>query len=157
MADFGFAGCKPFYNEPIELNQEQKVFVSTIAAEALNYGITSQRAVADVITNRTTDTVSITDVITSPNQFSGYGDHNYNACMSYLNSRDGSIQVYENLISSVIFIYFNGSDIAQGSTLYYSPRSMKNGSAPFDWEFSLLDEVFISGIDSYDFKFYKYR
>jgi hypothetical protein len=59
------------------------------------------------------------------------------------------------MILLVITIYNNPSnDITNGSTLYYSPRSMiPKGSEP-SWDFSKLTEVKIDGVRSEYVRFY---
>ena len=49
------------------------------------------------------------------------------------------------------------NDITQGCTLYFSPKSMKPSGAIPNWNFELLEEMFIDGLDSDDFRFYRYK
>ncbi|MDP4120583.1 MAG: RHS repeat-associated core domain-containing protein, partial [Bacillota bacterium] len=141
------------------LTNQQKEFVATVAAESGAQNKKSQKAVAHVIKNRSKkENISIHDVVSAPYQFSGFGDSNYNACMDYLNNRDESSTEYEGIIAAVIPIYDNeDADFTYGCTLYYSPMSMDPPGSTPNWDFSTLKEVQIRGIDSNEFRFYKYQ
>ena len=145
--------------ESASLTEVQKIFVSTISAEAQDtFNYVGAQAVAHIIINRANGDINkVFEVISAPYQFSGYLDNNYNACMQYLNNRDGKNTNYENIINNVIPIYLGKvSDITNGCTMYYSPRSMvPPGSTP-PWNFSILEEVFVAGIDDpWYFRFYR--
>ena len=87
--------------------------------------------------------------------FDGYGSANYYACMEYLENRDGTNQTYESIIWDVLQAYEN--DITQGCQLYYTPAAMSPPGSKPNWDFSLLIEVTIPGVDSYyEGTFYKY-
>lgn len=47
------------------------------------------------------------------------------------------------------------SDITQGATLFYNPELM-NGKIP-EWNFDILEEVYIDGIDSDTFRSFRYK
>lgn len=76
--------------------------------------------------------------------------------MDYLNNRDGSNDVYEAIIWDVMEAY--KYDITNGCQLYYTPVAMQpSGSSP-NWDFSLLTEVTIRGVEPYyEGRFYKYK
>ena len=148
------------------LTKDQKVLVATIAAEAT---VTAQgkpvssagrQAMANVALNRVGsrewskyETVA---EICQYTGFDGYGDRNYQACMTYLNARDGSDDTYEAIIWDVMAAYNN--DITGGCQLYYTPAAMRpSGSSP-KWNFSVLTEVNVPGVDTYyEGRFYKYK
>ena len=69
--------------------------------------------------------------------------------------RDGSNATYEAIIWDVMAAY--ESDITGGCQLYYTPAVMDPpGSAP-NWNFNILTEVVIQGVDPYyEGRFYKY-
>jgi len=72
-------------------------------------------------------------------------------------NRTGDNQLYESLISTVMPVYNRSvNDITNGAQLFYSPKSMTNGQSP-PWNFSVLTEVTINGINSNDFRFYRYK
>lgn len=79
--------------------------------------------------------------------------------MNYMNNRDYTNNTYEKLIEQVMDVYCGYEyDITHGSTLFYSPQSMAPvGSKPL-WNFSELQEVYVSpNIDKNAFRFYKYK
>ena len=82
--------------------------------------------------------------------FDGYGNKNYQACMTYLNSRDGSNAIYESIISDVLPVY-NGeiADNTNGCQLYYTPAAMKPPGSEPKWNFSVISEVDVPGVDPY--------
>ena len=71
--------------------------------------------------------------------------------MAYLNARDGSNATYEAIIDDVPPIYYKEiPDNTTGCQLYYTPSTMKPpGSTPRGWDFKILTEVLLSGVDSY--------
>jgi hypothetical protein len=123
------------------------MFVSIVAGEALSLGVneTDWKAVANVIVNRSKERgKSIEDVITDKNvdgsrQFDSYGKYEYNLCMEYLNSRDGSNGAYETLIAAVMPVY-NGEeeDITSGSTYYYNDLTKDLSKIDFEGERTLI-------------------
>ena len=148
------------------LTTDQKVLIATIAAEAT---VTAQgkpvssagrQAMANVAINRvgSREWSKYTTVaeICQFTGFDGYGNKNYQACMTYLNSRDGSNATYEAIIWDVMAAYDN--DITGGAQLYYTPAAMKPAGSSPNWNFSVLTEVNIPGVDPYyEGRFYKYR
>lgn len=48
-------------------------------------------------------------------------------------------------------------DITNGALLYYSPKSMKPKGSVSNWDFAQLKEIKVKGIDSDNFRFYKYK
>ena len=147
------------------LSYEQKVLISTIAAEAsvtaLGTPVSSQarQAMANVALNRvgSREWSRYTSVaeICQYTGFDGYGGSNYWACMNYLNQRDGSNSIYEEIIWDVLSAYEN--DITNGCQLYYTPAAMQGNKRP-NWNFSLLEEEYIYGVDSvYEGCFFRYK
>jgi len=91
--------------------------------------------------------------------FDGYGNGDYTACMAYLDARDGRNATYEAIIADVLPVYYGEViDITGGCQLYYTPASMvPPGSSP-KWDFNVITEVIIPGVDSYyEGRFYKYK
>jgi len=158
----------PIPSQPAQkqLTTDQKVLIATIAAEAT---VTAQgnpvssagrQAMANVAINRvgSREWSKYTTVaeICQFTGFDGYGSKNYQACMTYLNSRDGSNATYEAIILDVMAAYDN--DITGGAQLYYTPAAMKPAGSTPNWNFSVLTEVSIPGVDPYyEGRFYKYK
>ena len=67
--------------------------------------------------------------------------------MDYLDNRDGSNAIYESVISDVLAAY--EGDITGSCQLYYTPAAMVPADSLPAWDFSLLVEVSIPGVDSY--------
>ena len=158
----------PIPSQPTQesLTTDQKVLIATIAAEAT---VTAQgdpvssagrQAMANVALNRvgSREWSKYTTVaeICQFTGFDGYGDKNYQDCMTYLNSRDGSNATYEAIIWDVMAAYDN--DITNGAQLYYTPAAMNPAGSCPNWNFSVLTEVTISGVDPYyEGRFYRYK
>ncbi|WP_242940424.1 hypothetical protein [Anaeromicropila populeti] len=69
---------------------------------------------------------SFYSTISRPAQFSSYLTNEYNKCMNYLNSRNGSSTLYEPLIETSLKVgYRIVSDITNGCLMFYSPKSME--------------------------------
>lgn len=50
------------------------------------------------------------------------------------------------------------NDITGGAQLYYTPATMKPAGSRPNWDFDVLTEVTISGVDPYyEGRFYKYK
>ena len=145
------------FDEP--LMEEHKVFIATICGEAIGESKESWIAVAWVIMNRFKHREwkkyeTITEIITETG-FNGYNSKQYKKCMDYLNQRDGSNRLYEEVISAVMPVYFlDISDTTNYATMYYSPRPGRNG--PSFSRSPRVEEVMIEGVDSESFRFYKY-
>jgi len=77
--------------------------------------------------------------------------------MNYLNNRDGSNAIYESIIWDVMSAYCY--DITDGAQLYYTPAAMTNATkTPNGWNFNLLTEVNVYGVDPYyEGRFYRYK
>ena len=148
------------------LTEDEKVLVATIAAEATvtaqgkQVSSAGRQAMANVVINRVgvrewAQYKTVADICKYTG-FDGYGDKNYQTCMEYLNARDGSNAVYEAIIWDVMAAYEN--DITGGCQLYYTPAAMiPSGSSP-NWNYDVLEEVTIPGVDSYyEGRFYRYR
>ena len=150
---------------PASLTLDQKVLIATIAAEgAVNahgepVSSSARQAMANVALNRvgSREWKEYTTVseICQYTGFDGYGSINYNSCMEYLNNRDGQNEMYESIIWDVMQAY--ESDITQGCQLYYTPADMSPPGSKPNWNFSLLVEVSIPGVDPYyEGTFYRY-
>ena len=151
-----------------ELTYDQKVFISTVYAEAttsaLGYPVSpiARQAVACVIMNRIGQRewtrFQTAEDVCAYSGFSAYGSYNYQECMKYLENRDGSNLVIEELISQVMPVYTGElPDITGGAQLFYTPAAMKPHTE-LRWNFGLLEEVIISGIDPYfEGRFYRYK
>ena len=151
-----------------ELTYDQKVFISTVYAEATTsasgYPVSpvARQAVACVIMNRIGQRewarFQTAGDVCAYSGFSAHGSYNYLECMKYLDNRDGSNQQIEELISQVLPIYTGEiSDITGGAQLFYTPAAMKPHTQ-LGWNFGLLEEVIISGVDPYfEGRFYRYK
>ena len=150
----------------LPLSENDKVLIATIAAEATvtaegnQVSSEARQAMANVALNRVGKRewkkYKTVAEVCEKSGFDGYGDDNYDACMEYLNNRDYSNKTYESIILSVMKAYC--WDITQGCQLYYTPAAMKpEGSAP-KWNFSLLEEVDVPGVNKeYEGRFFKYK
>ena len=94
------------------MTEEQKNFVAVIAGESLGNGEMAHKAVAHTIMNRYKEpretwshVKSVSDVLVKKH-YNAVGGDQYNLCLEYLNNRDGSNEVYEELIAEVMPIYF---------------------------------------------------
>ena len=137
-----------------------KAHAATTYTEAASQNMISKQAVAHVINNRATNGKTIQSVVSAPYQFSGYNNAMYNNAMSYYDTGVWSNEIerksMDDCKTAVIKVYIGAEDITGGSTLFYSPRSMPGGKAP-NWNFSLLEEAIIPGINANDFRFYRYK
>ena len=145
------------YDEP--LYEEQKVFIATICAEAIGESKESWIAVGWVMMNRIGHREwrkydNVYDIIVNTG-FNGYGDPLYNDCMAYLNNRDGSNKLYEELINTVMPVYHREMDDPTFfSTMYYTPREGRG--APSFSTSPRVTEVFIEGVNPEKLRFYRY-
>ena len=150
----------------VPLSGEQRVLVATIAGEATvtaqNKSVSSnaRRAMANVALNRVgkrewSGYTSVAEICMYTG-FDAYGGRNYNKAMDYLNNRDGTNATYEAIIWDVLAAY--QSDITNGAQLYYTPAAMRpSGSRP-KWNYALIEEVIIPGVDRYyEGRFYRYK
>ena len=144
-----------------QLTEEQKVFIATIAGESIGQGSVAWEAVSNTVINR----IGVYDwaryktafEVIKNTGYEGYGSREYVKAMEYLSKRSGDNQLYESLISTVMPIYDRKvGDITEGAQLFYSPNKMSDGERP-SWNFSLLEEVRIDGIDPNDFRFFRYK
>ena len=114
------------------LTDEQKHFISVIAGEAIGANTKTRKAVAHTIMNRFNEprdvwsnATSVSEVLVK-SQYNAVGEPQYNACMTYLNRRDYSSELYEGLISAVIPIYLGyEADFTEGAHYIFNI----NGSA----------------------------
>ena len=151
-----------------KLTEEQRLFIATIAGESIGQGSIAWTAVGHVIMNRVADTKrewrnlnTVTDVIAQPWAFTCYTreEPEYVKALNYLINRTGDNKLYEELIQTVMPIYNKKTyDITGGAQLYYSPRSMVPAGSEPSWASSdELVELFVEDIDSWYFRFYKYK
>ncbi|WP_177214770.1 RHS repeat-associated core domain-containing protein [Anaeromicropila populeti] len=138
---------------------DDKYLIATVAGEAIGQNTTARRAVASVIVNRTVTRYSSNgnyySTVSWPYQYTSYLTNEYNKCMNYLNSRNGSSTLYEPLIETCLKVgYRIVSDITSGCVLFYSPQLV---SGQPNWDFTILQEVFISGVSTSTFRFYKLK
>ena len=149
-----------------QLTADEKVLIATIAAEC---SVTengkpassqARQAMANVALNRVgsrewSEHKTVAEVCQYTG-FDGFGDENYQACMAYLNERDGSNSTYEAIIYDVMTAY--EVDITNGCQLYYTPAAMSPPGSEPDWNFDILSEVTINGVDPYyEGRFYRYN
>lgn len=147
------------YGINYELNDDEKLFIAVIAGESISEGELGWQIVANVIMNRvgSREWAKFTtprEIIEQPHQFtclSGGGSREYRKAVEYLENRVDDGGIYEQLISTVMPIYYNEvEDITGGAQLYYSPKHMNPpGSAP-DWANS-YKEIEVEGIEREDF------
>ena len=139
------------------LTEDEKIFIATVAGEAIGENEKTWSAVAHVIKNRVgyrewKSYTNTTDVIKNTG-FDGYLSSQYNYCMNYLNNRTGNDATYERLIEVVLPIYQNKEpDCTSNSVLFYNPALCSP-----TWDFSVLQEVIIDGVNRNRFRFYKYK
>ena len=155
--------------EENSLSYDQKVFVSTIYAEANvaanGYPLSpiARQAVACVIMNRIGqrewERFTCASEICAYTGFTAYGNAHFQECMDYLNERDGSNLRIEEIISEVMPVYTGEiSDITGGAQIFYTPAAMRPNKKDLGWNPALLREVIISGIDPYfEGRFFKYK
>ena len=148
------------------LDSEEKVLIATIAAEATvtakgdPVSSEGRQAMANVALNRVGSRewsrYNSVSEICAYTGFDGYGSDNYYLCLYYLENRDGSNKIYEGIIWDVMKAYT--SDITDGCQLYYTPAAMIPAGATPNWNFNLLEEVQMAGVDSYyEGRFFKYK
>ena len=114
------------------LTEEQKKFVAVIAGEAIGANEKTQKAVAHTIMNRVKEprdvwskAKSVSDVLIK-SQYNAVDGNQYNLAMNYLNNRDGSNAMYENLINAVIPIYLGmESDFTGGAHYIFNVNGSK--------------------------------
>jgi hypothetical protein len=102
---------------------------------------------------------ALTEVITQKNQYGAYKNKNkpYRDCMDYLNNRDGSNKVIEELIGNVmpIYHYYDGNekhDLSLGAEIYY-----KGGYSAKYKNDKLLESYRIAKINNHSFHRFKKR
>ena len=147
------------------LTEEEKLFVATVCGEAIGEGEQSRKMVAHVIMNRLESKYwsrygSVTEIITKTgfDSYNSGSDTPFGKAMSYLNNRTYDNELYEKIICEVMPIYYGISeDFTGGATLFYSPKSMTPPYSLPDWNFEILNEIFIEGIDSNSFRMFIYK
>lgn len=147
----------------LDLSEEEKLLVATVCGEAIGEGELGWKAVTNVIMNRV-DSKYFSDSVTEVIQNTGFDAYTYQTseyrkAMDYLENRTNDNELYEEIISVTIAIYRGDdvNDITQGSTLYYSPQSMEDPNSMPLWNFDLLVEQYVEGIDSNAIRFFKYK
>ncbi len=153
----------------IELTEEQKIFVSTIYSEVgFNAnGVPAspivRQCLANVIMNRVgrfewSEYTTVAEVCEHTG-FYGFKNDNYQFCMDYLNERDGWDFFIEEIIDQVLPIYNKEvDDISGGALLFYTPAVMDPPGSEPDWNFYLLEEIILPGVDpENDGRFFKYK
>ena len=146
-------------------SDDEKVLIATIAAEGTvtvngePVSSSARQAMANVALNRVGSRewskYKTEADICKETGFDGYGGKNYQQCMDYLNNRDFSNKVYEQVIWDVMKAY--SYDITDGCQLYYTPAAMSPAGSVPKWNFGLLTEVSIPGVDPYyEARFFKY-
>lgn len=158
-----------------DLNDEQKLFIATVAGEAGGNSEKAQRAVAHVIMNRVGykdwakhDTVG---KLLTPDQFSSINDPNnqpFQEMTKYLQNRDGSNPRLERLINTAMNVYHGKvPDFTGGAVMFYSPKAQAQlhrerpdlylKEVPVDWDFEQLQKMTVPIEEDDDFLFYKYK
>lgn len=152
----------------LELSYDQKVFVSTIYAEATStaqgYYVSplARQAIANVIMNRIGQRewtkYKTAAEICAYTGFTAYGNYYYEECMDYLNAQDGSNELIEEILAEVLPVYTHElPDITGGAQIFYTPAAMHPGRS-LGWNSALLEEVIISGVDPYyEARFFRYK
>ena len=96
---------------------------------------------------------SVTDIIA----YTGYDAYSrqtpeYCKAMNYLNNRTYDNDLYENVITIILPIYNDEcDDMSYGATMYYNPKLVTP-----NWNFAQLEELQIEGLESDEFKAYRY-
>lgn len=149
-------------NKVDNIPTDVKYLIATVDGEAEGENGYCRKAVACAIVNRCQQRYcsdgSFQDTVSRKAQYSSYKGTLYQKCMNYLDNRDGSNKVYENIISTSLKVgYRIVSDSTSDSVLFYSPKSMKNGLPPKDWDFNKLKEVNVYGVDKNSFRFFKLK
>ena len=169
MERFQGSGQNSGAEENAELTYDQKVFIATICAEvtssAQGYPVSpiARQAVACVIMNRIGqrewEKYNSAAEICAYTGFTAYGNAHFKECMNYLNRRDGSNVLVEEIISQVLPIYLGEiPDITGGAQIFYTPAAMSPHRTELGWNPSLLQEVIISGVDPYyEARFFRYK
>ncbi len=141
-----------------ELTEEEKIFVATVCGESIGEGEVAWQFVANTIMNRLESKHwskynSVTDIIA----YTGYDAYSrqtpeYCKAMNYLNNRTYDNDLYENVITIILPIYNDEcDDMSYGATMYYNPKLVTP-----NWNFAQLEELQIEGLESDEFKAYRY-
>jgi hypothetical protein len=147
---------------------EFKKFVAIVYGEANICSETAWIAIGHVIVNRVgkfdwARCKTVTQVILQRNAFEAYGKNNYSTAYKYLsqNTKNNKSNPLIDRMIEVLRPVYDGddTDITSGAVLYYSPKTQKAlGRKKPNWNYALLDEVKIEGLEATDdFKFYKYK
>lgn len=149
--------------------EELIIFVATIYGEAAGQSPASWKAIANVIKNRLKQGrewkkyKTPLEIIQHTN-FDAYTTKNtpYKQAYDYLSGKSKTVPSSARIDAvkkAVEPIYFDQEeDTTNGAVLYYSPRAQQAlyGHPP-KWNFSLLEEVKVSGTEADDFKFFRYK
>ncbi|MDJ1505181.1 cell wall hydrolase [Xanthocytophaga agilis] len=158
-----------------EVTQDSDIGVLSrmIYAEAGGENQTSKEAVGDVIKNRVEsdkfpDTYKDVTEQSATNKKGGQtyqfsaADPSRSENWRYYDPNNTTKQTpeektaYTQSIQAAIKTYYGTGTKTEGALLYYSPKSMAGGKAP-NWNFSILSEVKVQGVNSNSFKFYKFK
>ncbi len=150
------------YGLNYELDKDEKFFIAVIAGESIGEGELAWQSIANVIMNRVgsrewSSLKTAREVMEQKGRFqclSNGGSTEYCKAVEYMENRDGSDALYEQLISVIMPIYHGEvNDITGGAQLYYSPKSMNPpGSVP-TWA-AYYKRISVPGIDPNEFVFY---
>lgn len=147
------------YGVNYALDEEEKIFISVIAAESIGEGKLAWEVVANVIINRVgqkewKSLTTVKAVVQRKGDFSSLnngGSAEYHKAMNYLTSRIDNNNIYEQLIAIVMPVYHSEvGDITGGAQLYYSPKSMVPVNSIPRWA-SYYKKINVNGINSNEF------
>lgn len=135
-----------------EISEEEMDYAAVIYTEAAGQNLISKRAIASVIHNRVGHRSSwktIQDVISTPHQFSGYGNSMYIDAKNYYTSGTHDNKIEREAMNQCLFMavytyhgYFK--DITGGS-LYF--HSLPN---PEDWKYhSAYKQIYVFGTEKF--------
>ncbi len=154
------------------MEEEQKVFISTIYGEAALSSPAAWVAIASVILNRVGvrewhNLKTVTRVIANSG-FDAFSQCNAPFLRARRCFETGEFKAYPRLIKlmeAVSPLYLDRSRALPDIVLYFSPlaQSLLHEQKPKtyalnpDWDFSEIEEVKVAGAEKDDFRFYKYR
>lgn len=157
-------------NKYESLSNEEIMFIATIYGEGTNYSTETRQALAHAIMNRVGvrewkeyDTV---EKIIQNTGFDAYNGSLYKEAKSYLENRDYSNETIESIIDTVLPIYRKEQeDTTNNVVLFYSPEAQAklhelNPSKyknPPGFVNDQVEEVYISGSENDDIKFFRYK
>ncbi|NLD35320.1 MAG: RHS repeat-associated core domain-containing protein, partial [Desulfatiglans sp.] len=164
----------PLSRDEIRNNEEFRILVATVYGEAGKSSKTAWKAITCVALNRVgkrewSKYHTVKDIIAKTG-FDAYGrkTSEYKLAIEYLAAdKLGTNQRIDNIAKEIYPIYIGFyKDITENAVLYYSPKAQLELSVKYPdtysatpkWDFEVISEVTISGMQSTDdFKFYKYK